>query len=190
MKTKTFMLTFTLLAILTSAVFAQSQEDMQKWMAYMKPGEMHQMLANSNGNWTEEITMWMAPNAPAQKSTATSENKMIMDGRYQESKTTGSFNGMPFNGYNLVGYDNARKVFQSTWIDNFGTGIIQMEGPYDPATKTVTFKGKETDPMSGNNMDVRETFQFVDDNTQVIDMFMTKDGQEFKSMEIKSTRKS
>src|SRR5829696_2729001 len=53
------------------------------WMTYMTPGTSHQLLAKADGQWTGEMTMWMAPDAPPMKSTTTNTNKMIMGGRYQ-----------------------------------------------------------------------------------------------------------
>jgi Protein of unknown function (DUF1579) len=46
---------------------------------------------------------------------------MILGGRYQQSTTKGSFNNMPFEGISLLGYDNAKKVFMNSWVDNMGT---------------------------------------------------------------------
>ena len=71
------------LLIICGQLMAQDDAASKAWMAYMTPGEMHQMLAKDDGEWNEEITMWMAPGAPPSKSTATAVNKMIMGGRYQ-----------------------------------------------------------------------------------------------------------
>lgn len=60
---------------------------------------------------------------------------MILGGRYQQSMHTGSFNGMPFEGISLVGYDNTKKVFMSSWADNMGTGSMYMEGTWDQTPK-------------------------------------------------------
>jgi len=190
MKKITLFISLVLFTIITANTFAQSQEQMQKWMDYMTPGAMHQMLAKADGTWNEEITMWEAPDALPQKMTASCENKMIMGGRYQESTTTGTFNNMPFEGHSLVGYDNVRKVFQSIWIDNMGTGIIHLEGTYDPSTKMLTLTGKQTDPMEGKETDLKQTIKFIDDNNQLIEMYTTQNGKEFKMMEIKFTRKT
>ena len=38
-------------------------------------------------------------------------------------------------------------------------------------------------------MKVRQTYKIVDKNTHMMEMFMTQDGKESKSMEIKFTRK-
>jgi len=178
------------LFLISTNIFAQSQEQMQKWMEYMNPGPMHQMLAKADGSWNEEITMWETPDGTPQKMTASCENKMILGGRYQSATSTGTFNNMPFEGHSLIGYDNIKKVFESTWIDNMGTGVTKLEGPYDPATKTITLSGKMVDPMGGKEIDVKQTFKFVDDNTQIMEMYVTQDGKEFKNMEIKFTRKT
>ena len=162
---------------------------MKAWQSYMTPGEEHKLLAKANGKWNEEITMWMSPDAPPTKNTATAENKMIMNGLYQYSTHKGNFMGMPFEGISTTGYDNARKIYVSTWIDNMGSGIMHMEGPYDAATKTVTLSGTATDPMTGKAMEVRETMKTIDDNTQFMEMFETRGGKERKTMEIKFTRK-
>ena len=162
------------------------------WMEYMTPGSSHQLLAKAEGEWTGEMTMWMAPDAPPMKSTVTNTNKMIMGGRYQVSTHKGDFMGQPFEGISTTGYDNAKKVFISNWVDNMGTGMMNMEGTWDEATKTMSMKGKMICPANGKECDVREKFRIVDDNTHVMEMFGPdmKTGKEYKNMEITFRRKN
>lgn len=167
---------------------AQSQDQQKAWADYMTPGEVHKMMAKWDGTWKEDITFWMQPGAAPTKSTATCVNKMVMGGRYQQSTHTGNMMGQPFEGQGTLAWDNARKMLISTWIDNMGTGIMYMEGTWDDASKSATMNGKTTDPMTGKEMDVKQTFTVVNDNTQKMEMFMTQDGQEFKTMEITFTR--
>jgi hypothetical protein len=169
----------------------QNQDEMMKaWEAYMTPGEMHKLLAASDGEWTADISMWMDPAGQPMKSTGTMTNKMIFDGRYQEGRYTGNMMGRQMEGMGITGYDNAKKQFESTWIDNMGSGMMKMTGTYDPSTKTITFVGNQVDPMTGKEMKVRETLQMVDDNNQTMTMYMTPDGaSEFKTMEIKFKKK-
>ena len=164
---------------------------MKNWMAYATPGEPHKMLAKSNGTWIGDITMWMAPDSPAVTSKATMVNKMVMGGRYQVSETKGNMMGMPFNGMGTTAYDNHKKVFISTWIDNIGTGLLKMEGPWDDATKSTTLTGKMVDPMTGRECDFKEVYKIIDDDHQVMEMYGPdpKTGKPFKGMEIKLTRK-
>jgi hypothetical protein len=163
---------------------------MKAWQNFMTPGDMQKMLAKSDGVWNEEVTMWMDPGQPSQKSTATCTNKMVLNGLYQESVHKGTMMGMPFEGHGTVGYDNAKKVFVSSWIDNMGSGIMNAEGTWDNATKSLVMKGKTTDPLTGKDKDFREVMKFTDDNNQTMEMYGAgPDGKEMKMMEIKFTRK-
>ncbi len=167
--------------------FAQN-DGMKAWQDYMTPGDVHKMIARCDGTWNEDVTFWMQPGAPATNSKATAVNTMILGGRYQQSTISGNMMGMSFEGFSLLGYDNTKKVFTSTWLDNMGTGTLTLEGTWDDVTKTITFKGLEFDPMSGKDINVKETIQLIDDNTQKFQMFMELPSGEFKSMEINSTR--
>lgn len=165
---------------------------MKNWEAYMTPGDIHKMMASWDGTWESESTSWMAPGAPPQVSKGTSVNKMAMGGRYQISNHKGNMMGQPFEGMSMTGYDNAKKIFVSTWIDNMGTGIMKMEGPWDEATKSMTLTGKCVDPMTGGGkeMELREVFRIIDDKTQTMEMYGPgPDGKEFKMMVLKFTRK-
>ena len=172
-------------------VAVDSATMMKNWMEYATPGEPHKMLAKSNGTWNGEVTMWMAPDAQPTTSKMTMTNKMVMDGRYQVSEAKGNMMGMPFNGMSTTGYDNHKKVYMSTWIDNMGTGVMKLEGPWDEATKSTTLTGKMIDPSTGRECDFKEVYKIIDDNNQLMEMYGPdpKTGKPFKTMEIKLTRK-
>lgn len=180
----------------STATFAQegkpaemSAED-KAYMEYMTPGPAHKELAASEGIWSEDLTMWMAPGAPEVKSTATVANKMIMGGRYLQGMHRGTMMGMPFEGMNIVGYDNKKGVYQSTWIDNMGTGIMMLTGTWNKATNMLESKGTMIDPVTGADMQVRETYFIKDNDHHIMEMFMTTaNGKEYKSMHIEMVRK-
>ncbi len=190
---KYLLLSATLLCLLlhrpAQAQSAEEQAAQKAWMEYMTPGPMHQMLAKADGDWTYEMTSWMTPNAPPTKSTGNSTNRMILGGRYQESKITGTVMDMPFEGLGNMGYDNAKKVFVSSWVDNMGTGIAYMEGKWDEGTKSIHFTGKMLDPMTGKDCEVKQNVFMVDDNTQKMEMFTVTDGKDVKTMELIMKRK-
>ena len=151
---------------------------MKNWQTYMTPGDVHKMMAKWDGNWDGDVSMWMQPGAPEEKSKIATVNKMVMNGLYQQGTHTGNMMGMPFNGMGTLAYDIHKKEFINTWIDNMGSGIMVMKGPWDEATKTITLKGKMTDPGTTNDVDVKETFTIVDDNTQEMKMYtMIPDGK-------------
>lgn len=179
-----------------SATTAWKPEDSaaanKAWMEFATPGELHKMLAKSDGNWTGTTTTWMEEGAQPMISQSECMNKMIFDGRYQYSTYKGDFMGMPFEGMSIMGYDNARKKFVSTWIDNMGTGMMHAEGDWNPAKRSIELKGKMTDPSRPEkDCDVREVYTFNDDNSHTLEMYGPdwKTGKEMKTMEIKFTRK-
>jgi hypothetical protein len=157
------------------------------WAEYMTPSEPHKMMATANGKWEAEISFYMNPDSPSISKTVC-ENKMILGGRYQQSTFTGMMMGMPFEGIATTAYDNARKIYVSTWIDNMGTGLMYMEGIYDDAAKMLTSKGKSIDPVTKKEVLFRETIKFIDDKHQEMEMFDTKDGKEIRTMSIKLTK--
>lgn len=163
---------------------------MKAWETYMTPGNEHQMLSKSAGNWDVDITFYNADGSIMSSSPGIkAETKMILGGRYQHSTYKGNMDGMPFEGMNTLAYDNARKVYISTWIDNMGTGLMYAEGNFVESKKQMTFKGTTTEPASGKQIPFREVFTMIDDNNQLMEMYDTKEGKETKTMSIKLTRK-
>ena len=164
---------------------------MKKMWEMGTPGTQHAMLAKSNGTWDAEMTMWMADGAPGMTSKAVCTNKMIYDNRYQQSTFKGNWGEMPFEGISTTGYDNAEKVFFSTWMDNSSTGMMTMKGAWDDATKSINMKGKMICPANGIECEMREVYKIVDDNTHIMEMYGPdmKTGKEYKSMQVKFTRK-
>ncbi|MDB5232497.1 MAG: hypothetical protein JWN76_3302 [Chitinophagaceae bacterium] len=160
------------------------EQQQKAWMDYMTPGDVHKMLASQDGNWTVETTMKVHPDSAEMKSTGTEVNKMILGGRYQESVFKGNMMGMPFEGRSTLGYDNAKKLFVNSWIDNMGTGVSYMEGPWDATNKTINLKGKTVDPITGKEKNMREVMTFIDDKNQKVEMYDEVNGKEFKNMVI------
>lgn len=189
---KFFMAMLLLLALLlTSSVSAQDmqQDEMMKaWQEYMTPGAEHKMLANLEGEWEGDITMWMDPIQPPQNYKGLAKYKAIMGGRYMEGHYSGEMMGMPFEGRDINGFDKAKKKYFTFWIDNMGTGTMFLEGTYDKESNSLNYEGEMLDPM-GNNMKVREVIKIIDKDHQIFEMYMDDGRGEMKSMEIKYTRK-
>src|SRR5437868_5809578 len=100
----------------------QNDEAMKAQMAYATPGEAQKMMAKSAGDWKADVTMTMDPSAPPIRSQAVVHNEMQMGGRYLTTHYAGQMMGMPFEGLGTIGFDNGKKMYYSTWIDNMGTG--------------------------------------------------------------------
>jgi hypothetical protein len=163
---------------------------MKAMMEVGTPGKEHAVLAKSNGTWKAEVTMWESPESAPMKSMASLTNKMIMGDRYQVTTFKGDMMGMPFEGTSTTGYDNGRKVWVSTWVDNMSTAIMNMEGTRDDATQTTTYTGKMLCPANGKMAEIKQVMRKIDDKTEIMEMYGPdmKTGKQYKSMELKMTK--
>lgn len=173
------------IVLLLTSFSLTAQDDMMKaWQHYMTPGPMHKWLASQTGTWEAEVSMWMDPAAPPTKSPATDVVSMSMNGLFQIGDYSSTMNGMPFKGQSTLGYDNAKKKFVLSWIDGFGSGIINMTGDYDEKTKTLSLSGYQTDPMTGKDSPIRQVNVYHDENSYTSSMYGAgPDGKEMKFME-------
>jgi hypothetical protein len=178
---------------------ADMQKMMQQMMEMSKLNENHKLLASLDGNWDYAIKLWMNPdpNAKPQESKGSATRKTIMGGRYvvmdvsgkmQMPGEDGKMKDVMFKGMATEGYDNVKKKFVSSWIDNMGTGIESSEGTYDPATKTFTYT-MEMEAMPGMKTQVREVIKVVDNNHMNLEWYENQGGGEKKTMEIAYTKK-
>jgi hypothetical protein len=181
-------------ALVTTAVPAFGQSDAKKaddekaaWEAIAKPGEPHRLLGEFAGRWNITTKIWEGPGQPTETK-GVSEVTSVLDGRFIQENFKGNFMGMEFVGLGLSGYDNVTKKFQSTWVDNMGTGILMMKGDYDAASKSLTYLGEYTNP-TGALTTMKIVQKVVDRDNHVSEFFdKTPDGKFVKMMEIAYTR--
>lgn len=172
-----------------SAPSAEEKAMMEAMRQAATPGEAHKKLDAVVGTWDSKVTMWMAPGAPPMVSPGTSTNQWVLGGRYLEQKVTGSFMGMPFAGLGYTGYDNVKKEYFGTWMDNMGTGVMLSTGAMDAANHW-TFKGSMPDPVTGKDAPFEEHMAMPDKDHMTFDMWSPgPDGKMVKVMEITYTRK-
>ena len=169
-----------------------TQADMQACMMAGTPGEMHKWLAKGTGVWQGKNTMWMAPNTEPMKSECVATVTPMLDGRFVKCETAGDMPGMgPFNGFGLYGFDNVTQKFQSTWVDNCSTTILQGTGDLSSDGKVMTWNYNYTCPITKKPVTMREVETITGPDTKTLEMYGTdpKSGNEFKMMEIAFTRK-
>ena len=133
----------------TSGAGAMDEQAMMaKWGEYATPGEAHHVLDHKVGMWKLKVRMFNPDGSVAGESDATSECGWAMGGRFVVEHTQGSFSGMPFEGHGVSGYDNIKRKYVGSWMDNMSTGLMSFEGTFDANTNTFTFKGQSPDPMA------------------------------------------
>jgi hypothetical protein len=168
------------------------QEMMKKWMEVATPGEAHKHLNQLVGSWETVVKMWFeGPGKPATESKGASETKWIMDGRFLLEETTGQVMGMPHRAMSIMGYDNFKKRYLVSYIDNMGTGMYTGEGKFDMANKVLTSYGKMDDPMTGeHDKTVKYVMRLLGKDKYIFEIFDEVGGpNEYKAVEITYTRK-
>ena len=180
----------------TTAASPNEAEMMKQMMELAKLNDNHKLLADLAGSWSTSVKM-MEPGKEPTVSKGNVTYKSIMNGRYFVGDHTGSMK-MPgadgkmkdftFKGMSTDGYDNVKQKFTSSWMDNMGTGIMTMEGTYDPATKTFTYNG-EMEMVPGMKTPVRSVVKVTDKNHRTFEWYENRGGQDMKTLEINYTRK-
>jgi Protein of unknown function (DUF1579) len=177
------------LLLVCSAVFAQDAAMMEAMNKAATPSEPHKKLDVFAGTWDTKLHMWMAPGTPPMTITGTSENRWTLGGRYLEQRFKGSFMNTPFEGVGYTGYDNVKKQYWGSWMDNMSTAMTVTTG-WMPDAKTWLFSGSMTDPMTGKDARMEERITVTDADHHVLEMFgPTPDGTMYKMMEVHYARK-
>lgn len=169
---------------------AEDAAMMEAWTKFATPGPGHAAIEPLVGAWKVESTGWMAPDAPPQKGTGTSEHEWVLGGRCLRQTFHGEANGQPFEGIGYTGYDNFKKKYVGAWIDTMGTGIMISSGEADATGKAFTFEAEIDDVMTGKPMKMREVIRIESADRDVMEMYTAdRTGKEYKMMEIFYTRK-
>ncbi len=183
------MRTLLLTTIFSIVLYHAKAQQQDPWTAYMTPAQMHQMLAKFSGNFTMEITMWMAPGQEPMKATVPSSNKMVLGGRFLEMTQTGKMMGMDYHSITTIGFNNSDQQFALTTFTNMGTGILSLHGGWNETTKTANLRGQITNPVTKKPIQVRQQISFPDNNTLLIENFDQEEGgTERKSIQYKLSR--
>lgn len=184
--------------ILPLGVFCQTQEKpkmdpqmMEIWMKFATPNENHDYFRKFIGTWDMDSTFWMQPGAEPEHATITSEIKTILGGRFMHAAFKGTMMGQPYEGLQIVGYDNFQNKYITFWIDNSSTAFYLTSGTMDESGKVLTETGVWPDPITGGSTQVRAVTTRLDEDSFMYEMFMAgADGEEFKVMENIARRKT
>jgi hypothetical protein len=148
------------------------QASMEAWQKLATPGEPHKLLASRVGSWGTKTRHWMGPDEPPMEFTGSCERKMILGGRFLQEEFSGEVMGNPFTGIGVIGYDNHKKRYVSTWTDTMSSGIHFFEGTASRDGKTISLEGRFDDPTKGPGQ-WHLTTRIVDENTEVAEARMT-----------------
>jgi hypothetical protein len=171
---------------------------MKIMMEMSKLNDNHKLLASTEGTWNFTTKMWMNgdQSSKPQESKGTAVRKAAMGGRYVVMDVSGKMqmpgpDGKPrefeFKGQGIDGYDNAKQKFVSAWLDNMGTGIMNSEGTYDPASKAFTYTG-EYQLAPAMKEAFRSVVTLTDKDHMTFEWYENQGAGEKKTMQIDYTR--
>jgi hypothetical protein len=171
-----------------------SEQDRQKatdmYMKLMAVTENHDYLKQFVGKWDVKSTMWGFPGTPPSVSRNSYEWKLIMGGRFIMAHFSGTMMGQPFEGLQIIGYDNYQEKYISFWIDNTSTGFFMTTGTLEATRKIMTETGDWPDAMTGGTIKVRAVTKIIGPDEFVYEMFMQgPDGKEFQTLKNEARRK-
>jgi hypothetical protein len=176
------------LVLTSNPAFAQDDEAamMAAWDAAKAVGPEHAFLKQMEGNWTYIVTNIMSPEE-TETTHGKSTKTMTLGGRYLEDRSNGTSMNLPFEGHNLICYDNILKKFRICWTDNFGTGFMLGDGVRE--TDALTFVCTYPSLTGGPDDKYKLVYNISNDNKHMMTMYLiAPDGQELKQMEVVYTR--
>jgi hypothetical protein len=142
------------------------------------------------GQWDVATTMWTFPGEPPTKSNNAYDSSLILGGRFLQMTFKGTMMGMPFEGLQIVGYDNLGGRYVTLWIDSTATSFFQTTGTRDAAANTISETGEWPDALTGRTSKVHAVTKWIGPDAFVYQMYMVMpDGTEFMSMENRCTRR-
>ena len=167
----------------------EQKAQMDAMMKAMTPGDAHKLLEPLVGNFDAKITMWMDPTAPPTVTTGTATSKWVLGNREIEQRFVSTMMGMPFYGIGYTGYDNVKKQYWGTWMDNFSTSVMNQTGSTTDG-KSWKYTGTMPDPATGKDAVTETRFTLNDADHHTMEMWSPgHDGKMQKMMEIVYTRK-
>lgn len=154
------------------------------------PSEKHRLLEPFLGTFDTELTFFPPGGPPVTSKGGTMVNTWVMDGRFLKQEFEGTFAGAPFRGIGYWGYSNKDRAFESTWIDNFSTGIaFRGEGQVSEDGKVFTTVYSDTDGAGGPTRRHKDVVRLLDRDRHTWTSSVIGESGEGKRMEVIYTRR-
>lgn len=148
------------------------------WSVYMTPSSVHELFKEYEGEFTMKVEMA----GMTEPMILSSAHQMILGGRFLELKQQGKMMGMDYESFYTIGFNTIDETISMTTITNMGTGTLALSGEWHNETKKAVLYGKLTNPVTKGIINVRQTLEFPDKDTILIESF----DQEGNKPEIKT----
>lgn len=155
------------------------------------PGEPHEHLAGTVGDWSLTIRIWTAPDTQPVESTGSATGRWILGDRFVETTYEGEVMDRPFEALKIEGFEKASHEYVTTWRDNLGTYTMIFRGTCDSTCATRTMMADFLDPVSRTKLKIKGVTTLTEDEGYSYESFVVMpDGGEFKNMELVAERQT
>ena len=171
---------------------ADMQEMMKKWTEVATPGEGHKLLEQFAGKWDTVTRMWWeGPGKPPSETKGSAETKWVLEGRFLLEEGSGQMMGMSYKSVSYLGFDNYKKRYIVSYLDNMGTAMYTGEGKFDQSNKVMTLFGKMDDCIMGErDKPVKYVTRIISKDKHVFEIYdEVGSPNEYKAVEVIYTRK-
>jgi hypothetical protein len=138
---------------------AEMMELMQeRTMQATSTGDQHKALAQFLGEWDVELAMVM-PGVPEQSAPGTATYEWIIEDRWLSSRIKGSFLGMAYESFSIIGFDSYAKNHVVAVVNSMDTAMLVARGVVvDPEGKSTAVYGTLDEYTTG---DLKKPFKAV-----------------------------
>ena len=147
----------------------------------------HEALRTLAGTWHSKVRMAAMPGVPGMEKPSEAEGiehaELVCGGLWLQWTSEGEFNGQPFQGLWLAGYDPFEKQYVSVWADSNEAKPTEITGTYDAAKNRWEWRG------TGEFGAMRSEIVWQDADTMVETSWLTPPGgDEVQTMQATRTR--
>lgn len=149
------------------------------------PGEPHELLEGTVGDWDLTIRIWTAPDTEPVETTGSATGRWILGERFVQTTYSGEVMGRAFEALKIEGFEKATQEYVTTWRDNLGTYTMIFRGKCGSTCVVRTMMADFVDPVSSQKLRLKGVTTLTEEEGYTYESFVvTSDGKEFKNMEL------